>query len=216
MGERGRGWRARKDEPAATGPRAGSGRRVQTVWFPPIADDRYVADRVWERAVLDECPFHPGGGCGLLRHGSYRRVHPAGARVARFLCPRQGQTVSLLPAFLSARLPSTLDEVEAVVDTVDASSSIASAAEAARPADDEQAVTSISAVRWVRRRLRAVQVALLALVTLLPELHGCAPTLSALRSHLGTARVLVKLRELGRAHLFGLSPPLGLFARAGR
>lgn len=186
------------------------------MWFPPIADDRYVADRAWERAVLDECPFHPGGGCGLLRHGSYRRVHPAGARVARFLCPTRGQTISLLPAFLSARLPSTLDEVEAVIGTAEASPSIANAAEAVRPAEAEHAVTSISAVRWLRRRLRAVRAALLGLVTLVPELAGCPPTLAALRVHLGTEHVLVKLRELGRAHLSSLPPPLGLYARAGR
>jgi hypothetical protein len=151
-----------------------------------------------------------------LRHGSYRRVHPAGARVARFLCPRRGATISLLPGFLSARLPATLDEVEAVIDAVDASPSIASAAEAARPADDEHAVTSISAVRWLRRRLRPIMSALVALVTLVPELWGCAPTLGALRALLGQSRVLVKLRELGRAHLGALCPPLGVYTRAGR
>ena len=103
-----------------------------------------------------------------------------------------------------------------MIGTAQASPSIASAAEAVRPADAERAVTSISAVRWLRRRLRAVRAALLALVTLLPELAGCPPTLSALRTHLGTERVLVKLRELGRAHLSSLPPPLGLRARAGR
>jgi len=207
---------ARKEEPAATGTRAGSGRRVQTVWFPPIADDRYVSDRAWERAVLDECPFHPAGGCGLLRHGSYRRVHPAGARVARFLCPSRGETISLLPAFLAARLPATLDEVEAVIDAVEAAPSIASAAEATRPADDDDAVTSISAARWLRRRLRPIMAALVAMVTLVPELWGCAPTLAAIRAQLGQERVLVALREVGRAHLWALCPPLGLYAREGR
>ena len=207
---------ARKDEPAATGTRAGSGRRVQTVWFPPIADDRYVTDRAWESAVLDKCPFHPAGGCGLLRHGSYLRVHPAGVRVARFLCPSRGETISLLPAFLSARLPATLDEVEAAVETVEAAPSVARAAEIARPADDEHAVTSISAARWVKRRLRPVMATLVAMVTLLPELCGCAPTLAAIRERLGQQRVLVVLRELGRGHLFALPPPLGLHARAGR
>jgi hypothetical protein len=194
----------------------GLGRRLQTVWFPAIADERYVSDRAWERAVLDECPFHPGGACGLLRHGSYPRVHPAGARVARFLCPSRGETISLMPAFLSARLPATLDEVEAVVDAVEASPSIARAVEATRPADDEQAVTSISAARWVRRRLRPILAALVALVTLVPELWGCSPTLCAIRAQLGRERVLVALRELGRAHLGALCPPLGLHARAGR
>lgn len=196
--------------------RAGSGRRVQTVWFPPVADDRYVAERAWERAILDQCPFHPAGGCGLARHGSYRRVHPAGVRVARFLCPQRGETISLLPSFLASRLPATLDEVQAVIDAVEAAPSIACAAEAMRPAEDERAVTSISAARWVRRRLRPILAALVAMVTLVPELWGCAPTLSAIRAQLGQQSVLVALRKLGRAHLGALSPPLGLHARAGR
>ena len=181
-----------------------------------MADDRYVTDRAWERAVLDECPLHRAGGCGLRRHGSYGRKHPVGVRVARFLCPSVGETISLLPAFLSARLPATLDEVEAVIDAVEASPSIACAAEATRPADHEDAVTSISAARWVRRRLRPVMAALVAMVTLVPELWGCAPTLGAIRAQLGQERVLLALRELGRAHLSALSPPLGLRARAGR
>jgi hypothetical protein len=189
---------------------------VQTIWFPPVADDRYVADRAWERAIVDECPFDPGGGCGLVRHGSYRRVHPAGVRVARFFCPVQGETLSLLPAFLAARLRGTLDELQAVVEAVEAAPSVAAAAEALRPADDERAVTSISAVRWVRRRVRSVMAALLALVTLVAELSGCTPTLSAIGAQLGVERVLVALRQLGRAHVGALSPPLGLLARAGR
>jgi hypothetical protein len=186
------------------------------VWITPIADDRYVPDRAWERAVLDECPFHPAGGCGLRHHGSYPRVHPASARVARFLCPVRGETISLLPSFLAARLPATLDEIEAVIDAVEASPSIAVAVETTRPADAGRAVTSISAARWVRRRRRPILAALVALVTLVPELWGCAPTLTAIRARLGQARVLVALRQLGHAHLRALSPPLGLHARAGR
>jgi hypothetical protein len=137
-------------------------------------------------------------------------------RVARFRCSLRGETISLLPAFLASRLPTTLDEIEAVVDAVEAAPSVAVAAETTRPADDKHAVTSISAVRWVRRRLRPIQAALIALVTLVPELCGCMPTLAAIRSRLGQPRVLALLRELGRAHLRALSPPLGLRARAGR
>lgn len=189
---------------------------MQTVWFPPIADDRYVADRAWEHAVLDECPFHPGGGCGLERHGSYPRVRPEGARVARFRCPIQRETISLLPAFLAARFSATLDEVEHVVDSAERASSVAAAADALRPAEDEHAVTSISATRWVRRRRRPVVAALVAIVTLVPELAGCTLTLAAIRARLGVERVLVTLRQLARVHLGALAPPLGLCARAGR
>jgi hypothetical protein len=186
------------------------------MWNPPVADDRYVADRAWERAVLDKCPFHPAGGCVLARHGSYRRVRPAGARVARFLCSLRGETISLLPAFLSARLPATLDEVEAVSEAVEASPSIAVAAEATRPADARRAVTSISAARWVRRRVRPVLAELVALVTLVPELKGCARTLAAVRVRPGQPRVLVALRKLGHSYLGALGPPLGLHNCAGR
>lgn len=165
---------------------------------------------------MDQCPFHPGGGCGVLRHGSYPRVHPVGLRVARFPCPIQGETISLLPAFLASRVPATLDEIEAAIEAVEAAPSIAVAAETTRPADAGRAVTSISAARWVRRRLHPVLAALLALVTLLPELWGCSPTVAAIRLRLGQPRALVALRELGRAYLHALSPPLGLHARVGR
>ena len=134
----------------------------------------------------------------------------------RFRCPIRRETISLLPVFLAARLSATLGEIEHVVDTVEAASSVAAAAESLRPDDDERAVTSISAARWVRRRVRPITAALIAIVTLVPELAGCAPTLAAIRAHLGVERVLVGLRELAHAHLGALAPPLGLRARGGR
>lgn len=189
---------------------------VQSIHFFAIADEAYVAERAWERAVLDECPFHPAGGCGVTGHGSYPRVRPAGARVARFWCSVAGQSISLLPAFLASRLSGALDEVEAVVGAVESAASVAAAADALRPADVDDAVTSIAAARWVRRRMRPIRAALLALATLLPELAGCAPTLAAIGARLGVTRVLVALRALARSHLGSLSPPLGLCARGGR
>lgn len=152
----------------------------------------------------------------MTPHGSYPRVHPVGTRVARFRCPLARETISLLPAFLAARYSATLDEIEQVVDVVEVSSSRAAAAENLRPADDPRAVTSISAMRWVRRRMKAVLVALRALVTLVPELLGCAPTLHALRAHLGVERVLVRLRTLASSSIRALAPPLGLSARGRR
>lgn len=181
-----------------------------------MADERYVADRGWERALLVVCPLHPGGGCGVTPHGSYPRVHPAGTRVARFYCPVAKATISLLPAFLAARYSATLDEIEQVVAVVEGGPSQAAAAEQLRPADEPRAVTSISAMRWVRRRMKAVRAALLALVTWLPEIHGCAPTLGALRAHLGVKRVLVRLREIGASSMHALAAPLGLSTRGRR
>lgn len=34
-----------------------------------------------EGAILDRCPFHPEGGCGVEKLGSYGRVEPPGARL---------------------------------------------------------------------------------------------------------------------------------------
>lgn len=125
----------------------------------------------------------------------------------------QRETISLLPAFLAARLSATLDEVEDVIDAVERAPSVAIAAELTRPGTDDDAITSISAARWLRRRLRPIRAALLALVTLVPELDGCTPTLVAIRGRLGVTRVLVALRDIATAHLHALAPPLGLRAR---
>lgn len=152
----------------------------------------------------------------MVRHGSYARVVPAGVRVARFRCRVAGQTISLLPAFLSARLPGTLDALEVVVATAEASSSMAAAAEKLRPAEEAEAVTSTSALRWVRRRVLALRRILKALVTLLPETLSCDPTVIALRAHLGTERVLVTLRSIAATHLAALPAPLGLLPRGRR
>jgi hypothetical protein len=136
--------------------------------------------------------------------------------VPRFRCPKQGETISLLPAFLAARFSATLDEIEEAVDALEAASSVAAAAETLRPDDDERAVTSISAARWVRRRWRPIVAALVAIVTLIPELAGCTPTLAAIRAHLGVERVLARLRVLAHAQLGALAPPLGLCTRGRR
>lgn len=136
--------------------------------------------------------------------------------MARFRCPLQGVTISLLPAFLAARMSATLDEIEQAIDVVERTASVVEAAEQLRPDDDEHAVTSISAARWLRRRMRPIRAALLAIVTLVPELAECAATLAAIRERLGITRVLVGLRELASAHLGALAPPLGLCARGGR
>ena len=88
---------------------------VQLLWKCPLSDERYVSERAWESAILDSCPLHPEGGCGLERLGTYARVAPAGARVPRWWCPKAGVSISLLPSFLSARLSGTLAEVEAFV-----------------------------------------------------------------------------------------------------
>jgi hypothetical protein len=116
-------------------------------------------------------------------------------------------TISLLPDFLAARLSGTLSEVERAVEVVEGSSSHEQAASQIRPADEEGAVTLPSALRWLRRRLVPVRAALRALVTLLPELFGCAPTLTAVRERLGVREALAALRRLGEGVLAVLAAP---------
>ena len=210
---------------AACGPAKEMGPRVLSTRGPDgdvqvlckefTAADRYVADRAWERAVLCECPFHPQGGCGLRRLGTYRRVQPEGVRVARFWCPRAGASISVLPAFLAARLCGTLDAVEAVVLAVEHAGGIARCVEHVHPADAARPIGLVCARRSIRRRLDAVRDALLAVVTLLPQrLAGIAPTVTALREALCTERVLVTVRAMIEPHLSALATPLGFRNRA--
>lgn len=135
--------------------------------------------------------------------------------MARFWCPRAEASVSILPAFLAARMSGTLDAVEAVVLAVEHAGSIAAAVEQVYPAEAERAIGAVCALRSIRRRLRAVRAALLAIVTLVPErLRGIAPTITALRAALGTERVLVAIRGLAERHLGALPAPLGFRTRA--
>ena len=53
-------------------------------------------------------PFASVGRLLVARHGSYTRVTPQGLRIARWYCPEGRQTFSLLPDFVTARLPGLL------------------------------------------------------------------------------------------------------------
>jgi hypothetical protein len=191
---------------------------VQLLWKKcPLADERYVSESAWESAILDSCPFHPEGGCGLEKLGTYARVEPPGARIPRWWCPRQGASISLLPAFLAARLSGTLAAVEAVVAKVEAAGSVAAAVDAVHPPGADSPVGLPSALRSIRRRVAAVRAALLAIATLMPErFGGVRPTLASFRERLSAERVLLVVRELAERHLNALPSPLGFCARARR
>lgn len=175
--------------------------------------ESYVSQQAWRTASLECCPFHPDRPCGLRTLGSYRRVWPAGARIARFWCPVQRASVSLLPAFLAARMTGALDAVEAVVDAVEAAGTVAAAIDAVHAATDAAAIGLVSARRSIERRLRPVRAVLKAAVTMLPELIGCAPTLDSIRRRLDGRAVLLELRRRLAAHLQVLAPPVGFGAR---
>ena len=169
---------------------------------------QYVTQQAWEQASLPRCPLHPQGGCGLARHGTYRRVSPPGTRVARWYCRRGHRTFSLLPDCLAARLSGTLSEVEAVVRAVEQAASLEAACQELRPDIELPGV-----LRWARRRVRAVRDALHALKGLVPEQFPCAPSLLAFAACLGVAEVLLALRPIGEPFLQSLSSPLGFRPR---
>ena len=155
--------------------------------------------------------MHGTADCGFRRLGTYRRVTPAGMRVARLYCAAAQTTFSLLPDCLAAKLPGDLDEVEAVVAAVAAAPSVEVAADKLRPDVDLP-----SAIRWVRRRLGPVRAALLALVTLMPDLAGsCAATLAGVGRWLGTP-VLRQVRAEAEKYLGTLGAPVGFGPRPRR
>jgi hypothetical protein len=161
---------------------------------------------------LPFCPFHPEGGCGLVGHGSYPRVSPPGCRIARWLCPETGATISMLPDFLCSRLTGTLAEVEAVVATAEAASAREPASELLR-----SDIELPGAMRWLGRRIRLVHAGLAAAIGLLPErLARCQPTVKSIRSALGAEAALVCLRCATAPHLGSLPPPLGFGPRPQR
>jgi hypothetical protein len=186
---------------------------VQVRQATGLTSEEYVSQKAWRFARLERCPFHPEGGCGLARHGTYARVSPAGCLIARYRCPPARTTISLLPDFLCARLTGTLAEVEAVVAAADAAPTREAASEALRPD-----IELPGALRWLRRRTRLVHAGLAAAIGLLPGLlAGCKPTVTSVRSALGAEVVLVRLRLKLTPHLGALPPPLGFGPRpAGR
>ena len=170
-----------------------------------LTGEDYVSRRAWREASLPRCPLHPRGGGGFARHGSYPRMAPRGARVARWYCPQGHRTFSLLPDCLAARLPGTLAEVEAVVAAVEQAPSLEVAADRLRPE-----VELPGALRWTRRRVQRVHGALAAVRGILPELFAhCPATVSGLRARLGVAPVLPAVRSLVPDYLAALPAPLG-------
>jgi hypothetical protein len=179
---------------------------VQLRYETGLTGADYVTREGWRDARLARCPLHARGGCGFASHGTYARKRPPGTLIARWYCPQGHCTFSLLPDHLAARFPGTLAEIEQVVAAVEQASSLEAAADALR----RDPVTLPSAVRWVRRRMTPVRALLTIVVGLLPQLlQGCAPTITALRGHLGCEQVLVLLRAVAQVRLPVLARPLG-------
>ena len=174
-----------------------------------LTSEEYVSRQAWREATLERCPLHPGGGCGLARHGTYERMDPPGARVARWRCPPGHCTFSLLPDCLAARLPGALAEVEAVVAAVECAPSLEAAADVLRPD-----IELPGAMRWTRRRVQRVHTALHVLRGVDPErFAGWSATVSAWRAGLDVEPVLPALRAIAAEHLHELPAPFGFSHR---
>ena len=166
----------------------------------------YVRAQAWRDASLERCPNHPHGGCSFARHGTYARKTPRGTRIARWYCPESHTTFSLLPDCLAARLPGTVDTLEAVVAHAEQAPSLSAAADALRP----DAVELPGAIRWVGRRVRLVHHVLSIVIGLLPDLLArCVAEVSTVRARLETDTALRTLRTLVDPQLRALPAPLG-------
>lgn len=176
-----------------------------------LSSEAYVSERAWRRATLDQCPLHPGGGCGIQKHGTYPRKSPPGARVARWYC-RLGQvTISLLPDCLASQVSGGLQEIESAARAAEDGKSIEAVAGSLRPD-----IELPGAVRWLRRRIEYTRSALVVARGLSPDvLAGAMPTLREVSEALGVEDgILVRLRaELG-ARLSCVAAPVGFAARS--
>lgn len=178
---------------------------VQLRFTTDLTDEQYVTQSGWREASLPCCPLHPQGGCGFARHGTYGRASPPGTLIARWYCPVGRCTFSLLPDFLAARLPGTLEEIEQVVETVERSPSLEAAADELRTD-----IELPGALRWIHRRLKAVHRSLHLLKGLLPDTFAAWPaTVTAFRQGLAVDELLARLREIAEPYLLLLPPPLG-------
>lgn len=180
----------------------------------PLDCCAYVNQKEWERATLDACPSHPGGGCSFRRNGHYSRdTRCCGTlKVARYYCPESHRTFSLLPDFMAARTPGTLRQFECAAAAMEQG---ATALEAARETRPGYPVCDNGMRAWARRRQRAVACCLALLASLLADPAGCALTVLDVRERLGAECALEAARGVFDAngtlrqspHPAGFLPP---------
>ncbi len=180
---------------------------MQILYVTGLTISQYIEQRAWEQAKLESCPFHPKGGCGLEKHGTYPRKFPEYCLIARWYCPKAHSSISLLPDFFACRFPGTLNEVEEVVDTAESCESLEQAATFLRPE-----ITLTSALRWLRRRIKHV----IEILTTAKGILGstCPAILKLWRKRYFVKNVLqdLRIKVAGRLHAF--PPILGLAPRS--
>lgn len=166
--------------------------------------EAYITGKLWQYATLSACPWHPQGGCGFARHGTYTRVKPANTRVARWYCPTAQRTVSALPDCLASHRSGTLDECELIVRLVEGAPSLPAACH-----DLRLEVQLPGILRFVTRLVRQITSALRAIKGLMPIRFTCQPRLCEIAALLDTSSVLMVLRDTARRFLPQLPTPLG-------
>lgn len=177
----------------------------------PTTSEVYVAEKLWRFATLSACPWHPAGGCGFCRHGTYERVRPRGTLIARWYCPLERRTVSALPDCLASHYSGTLVDLEAMVLAVERSPSRMAAAARLRTE-----IELPGALRYLDRLCRAIHGALAAVRGLAPERFAAvSPTLSGFAVVLGAGSVLTSLRTRVAHYLPQLPTPFGFDPHRG-
>ena len=166
--------------------------------------ENYITGKLWQCATLSACPWHPQGGCGFARHGTYERVEPANTFVARWYCPTAQRTVSALPDCLASHRSGTLEQCEAVVRAVESAVSIEAACWDLRPEIELPGV-----LRYVTGLIRDIYRALRAVKGLFPLRFDCEPTVNDFSCLLDTPNVLIDLRRIAADFLPQLPTPLG-------
>jgi hypothetical protein len=184
---------------------------VQVRLATPTTSEVYVAEKLWRFATLRACPWHPAGGCGLRRHGTYERVRPPGTLIARWYCPLERRTVSALPHCLASHYSGTLADLEAMVLAVEQAPSRAAAAGQLRTE-----IELPGALRYLDRLCRAVHGALATVRGLAPERFAAvAPTLLGFAAVLPGGSVLIPLRAWVARYLPHLPTPFGFDPHRG-
>ena len=197
-------WPARQPRRDVVGP------ALQVRYATDLTDVEYVGRRAWNDATAPECPWCRPGKCAVAPHGFYPRVKQQGAQVRRYLCRREGRTVSLLPDSLAAHLKGSLEELEAAVRAAEGAETRAEAADAGSPEGPA------SVLRWLGRREGWVRALPVTVKGLIPErFTGVEPTLAGFGQQLDSDAVLRQLREVAATHLSVLPAPVGFRPAAG-
>jgi len=181
---------------------------VQLIHQTTLSSEDYIYNKEWQKASLDYCPHSNQSTCRVHRHGSYARNNPKDLRIARFYCPTCQMTFSMLPSFMSARTPGTLQDLEDAALAMEECDTLSAAQERIRPG---YACSKDGQRRWFDRRVRWVQLALVMACSLFPDTYANTPMrLGAFRAQGATTTFLMTLRESAPNRLQSMSHPVGL------